>query len=158
MDSNQLDQLVDNITTIVPVIFKKIHKLKSSIIVDKNVSYVQVRILFALNKEKQISMSALGKKLEMQKPNVTSFVDKLIEEGLVERIYQEDDRRVIMISLTDKGTDYIENYLQYTKGIIRDRIGQLEDKDLEILQNILKDVKYLITKFENNPEIFPGSN
>jgi len=50
-----------------------------------------------------LSMSDIGKCLSMPKPHITVIVDKLIDEGYVVRQNDPKDRRIINISLTDKG-------------------------------------------------------
>jgi DNA-binding MarR family transcriptional regulator len=152
MDSNQMDQVVENITTIVPALFKKWHKFQNSIFTNKNITYPQLRILFVLQKEKQMSMSALGNRLDMLKPNVTAFVDRLIQEGLAERIYQENDRRVIMISLTEKGAGYITETMLNAKSVIRERLQNLSEQEIDSLQNTLIALSDLVGRLEGGIE------
>ena len=59
----------------------------------------------SLKRNGVMSMSDIGKCLAMPKPHVTVIVDKLIEEGFVERQNDPNDRRIINILLTEKGLD-----------------------------------------------------
>ncbi len=155
MTEIDIDLLVENLTTILPVLIKKLHKLQYEFTFDKGISFVQIRILFALKKEGKINMSSLGRKLEMQKPNVTVFVDKLIAEGLAERVPQENDRRVILIGLTETGSRFIQKLTGNVKALLKSKIQNWDEKDLKILNNTMMQAHYLIDKLEGRSGMNP---
>jgi DNA-binding MarR family transcriptional regulator len=53
-------------------------------------------------------MTRLGSLLQVHPTSVTSAVERLVKQGYVERLRREDDRRVILASLTDAGRDVVE--------------------------------------------------
>jgi DNA-binding MarR family transcriptional regulator len=53
-------------------------------------------------------MTRLGSLLQVHPTSVTSAVERLVRQGYVERLRREDDRRVILASLTDAGRDVVE--------------------------------------------------
>lgn len=55
-------------------------------------------------------MSEIGRKVCISKSNMTSLIDKLVEEGLVERSPYKNDRRVINISITALQRKDMNNY------------------------------------------------
>lgn len=55
-----------------------------------------------------MSMNRLGSLLQVHPTSVTSAVDRLVKQGYVERLRREDDRRVILASLTRAGHDVVE--------------------------------------------------
>jgi DNA-binding MarR family transcriptional regulator len=55
-----------------------------------------------------MSMTRLGTLLQVHPTSVTSAVDRLVRQGYVERLRREDDRRVVLASLTDAGLDVVE--------------------------------------------------
>jgi DNA-binding MarR family transcriptional regulator len=153
MTDNQINQLVDSLFAFVPVLFRKMHKLQAAVIGSHGITYGQIRMLFILKKKNKMSMSELGEKLNMQKPNVTAFVDKLIEQGLVERVPNADDRRVIFIGLTEDGTAFIKNHMKYTKNFVIDGLKKLDNKDLKNLQSMVVQLNGIVKKLENGDKI-----
>ncbi len=77
------------------------------------------------------------------------FVDKLIELDYVKRIYNESDRRIILIELTDRGLNYLDRLLTDMKLYFKKRIKNYDDKDLLLLKETLDDVYYFIEKQQN---------
>lgn len=59
-------------------------------------------------------MTRLGSLLQVHPTSVTSAVERLVKQGYVERLRRDDDRRVILASLTDAGRDVVE---QATSGL-----------------------------------------
>jgi DNA-binding MarR family transcriptional regulator len=62
----------------------------------------QGRILFALWKEDGISIQELAAKTSLGKSTLTSMLDRLEDAGHLKRVPSEEDRRKIMIRLTEK--------------------------------------------------------
>ena len=67
----------------------------------------QSKVMAVLQLIPTISMSELADRLVMQKPQLTSNVDVLVRLGLVDRTIDELDRRRVLISLNDKGREFM---------------------------------------------------
>ena len=65
----------------------------------------QFEILSALFEEGAIPLNRLSDRLCCACSNVTSIVDRLERDGLVKRERSQEDRRVILLGLTDKGRE-----------------------------------------------------
>ena len=63
-------------------------------------------ILFQLSKNEKMSMRELSEAIHRDKSTVTALVNKLKEQGYVERIQSESDSRVVYVRLTEKGRAY----------------------------------------------------
>ncbi|WP_258002048.1 MarR family winged helix-turn-helix transcriptional regulator [Mesotoga sp. Brook.08.YT.4.2.5.1] len=53
------------------------------------------------------SMSSLAKEYSMTKSNITVLVDDMENKGYLARVRSEEDRRVIMITLTERGKAFL---------------------------------------------------
>ena len=53
-------------------------------------------------------MSRLAESLDVSLPNVTGLVDRMVEHGLVERVRDDDDRRVVTVAPTAAGRATVE--------------------------------------------------
>lgn len=63
-------------------------------------------ILFQLSINEKMSMRELSEAIHRDKSTVTALVNKLKEQGYVERIPSESDSRVVYVRLTEKGRAY----------------------------------------------------
>lgn len=80
-----------------------------------------------------IQPSELGELLQLTRPTVTTLVNSLEEHGLVERINDEDDRRVVFVRPTEQGVALVEQAKQgFAKriGEIMDHLGPDDGKEL----------------------------
>lgn len=64
--------------------------------------------LLAFSRRRSMPMSRLGSLLQVHATSVTSAVDRLERQGLVERLRRESDRRVVLASLTATGEELVE--------------------------------------------------
>ncbi len=60
-------------------------------------------LLLLLLDNDAISMRDLASLLDIRLPSLSQWLDRLVEEGEVTRKRDEDDKRVVRISLTEKG-------------------------------------------------------
>lgn len=70
---------------------------------DDGTSVARLRLLAALREQGPIPMRALTTSLGVSAQNVSVMVDALVAQGLIERRNDPDDRRVVLVALTDLG-------------------------------------------------------
>lgn len=68
----------------------------------------EVMRLISFTRSGSMTMSRLGSLLQVHATTVTSAVERLVQQGYVERARSEEDRRVIHASLTPEGARVIE--------------------------------------------------
>jgi len=87
--------------------FAKANQLASKFLSQKvselNITSVQAMVLGFLDREDQITSSALGKRTELDSATLTGILDRLEAAEFIERRENADDRRSIRIHLTKKG-------------------------------------------------------
>ena len=96
----------------------------------------QLGILEALFHLGPMCQRALGDKLLRSGGNITMVIDNLEKHGLVERVRQEEDRRMIMIHLTPKGRKLISRVLPlHAKDVVKEmsRLTANEQEELRRL-------------------------
>ena len=59
--------------------------------------------MFLLHRQGPTRMGVLSEHLGRGLPSVTSMMDRLVKKGLVERVLDPSDRRVVACQLTDEG-------------------------------------------------------
>ena len=90
------------------------------------------------------SMSDIGKCLAMPKPHVTVIVDKLIDEGFVERQNDPNDRRIINILITDKGMDVFHEIKKTLAENMKIKLLNLTEEEQDILSVASQQVKDIL--------------
>ncbi len=88
-----------------------------------------------------LKMSALSKKLLVSNGNVTGIVDRLVADGLVERIMVENDRRSTLVCLSDEGRKSFVKMADQHARLVNDLFSDLDEGDLNVLADIFGRLK-----------------
>jgi DNA-binding MarR family transcriptional regulator len=73
-------------------------------------------------------------------PDVTRLIDKLVERGLVERSRSEEDRRMIIHTITDKGLTLLDNLDPKIRDVQNWFDERVADRDLRHLSRICEGI------------------
>ena len=85
-------------------------------------------------------MTRLGSLLQVHPTSVTSAVERLVRQGYVERLRRDDDRRVVLASLTRAGSDVVEQATARLNAEVFERPG-LPAEDVVRLTEMLAAVR-----------------
>jgi DNA-binding MarR family transcriptional regulator len=84
-------------------------------------------------------MNELADRILYSKSGFTRVVDRMEEAGLVRRARPENDRRTILILLTDKGTETMQHARRYHRDGIQQHFSRhLTDTDIKALTRALE--------------------
>ena len=79
--------------------------------------YAEIRCLMLFKGERYLTVKDLAQKLDVAKSRVTKIVDGLINKGLVERIEDPKDGRIVLVKLTLEGQKKSEEIEEFRWGI-----------------------------------------
>ena len=85
-------------------------------------------------------MTTVARQLSVTTGTLTISVNGLVKKGYVERIRSEEDRRVVLISLTEKGRKAYKRHQQFHQEMIDAIISDLNEKEQEILERALSNL------------------
>jgi len=72
---------------------------------------------------------------------MTYVIDKLEQRDLLSRVACPDDRRMIHVVLTDKGTEMMGQIMPHYHDLVNGMFGSLNEQERETLVQLLKDIK-----------------
>ena len=102
-------------------------------------------VLAALEREPDgLTMSQLSAALLVSNGNVTGIVSRLIEEALVVRTLESDDRRVATVRLTRKGRQSFQRMARAHEKWVDKMFAGLSDAQMEQLMKLLASVRHSI--------------
>lgn len=104
----------------------------------------QGRILYVLWEREQLTISEIGRLTSLAKTTLTSMLDRMEESGLVKRIPDTQNRRQIIIAITEKAKEYREAYDRvsehmntlFYQGFSEAEVSDFEDKLKRIITNM----------------------
>jgi DNA-binding MarR family transcriptional regulator len=88
-----------------------------------------------------LKMSELSRRMMVTGGNVTGITDQLVQEGLVDRVDVEGDRRAYRVRLTPRGRKLFHDMAQEHEEWILQAFSGLSGKDVATLHRLLGKVK-----------------
>jgi DNA-binding MarR family transcriptional regulator len=98
-----------------------------------NLSTSQVKALLCIAENERISSKKLADKLEVTPANITGIIDRLIEQRLVRRVENPQDRRFVFLEGTQEGNKLIENLEQHVSEHSAILLSGMSEDDLNHL-------------------------
>ena len=114
------------------------------------VTMSQCSTIMALGNNGRMTMNRLSESLSVATSNLTRIVDNLVRDGLVERIRDDQDRRLVYVGLTREGKDIFEQINQITHRYYR---GIMDNIPPEERGNVLAAIEVLEEAIEKTPAI-----
>lgn len=152
MKNKSLDTFIDNMLMILPMLFRTMRRkvVKADGCCNHHISPLQGQVLRYLYNEGKCHGARIAGELLIPRPQMTYIVDTLVESGLVERLPDPSDRRIINIVLTDKGKEVIKDRDNSVKKAMKDHFEQLSDEELIELEDAILRIKNIFRKLEEN--------
>lgn len=133
---HQINILQNNFNILVAKKFEK--KL------DNQLTAKQV-LLLELIKEGVTSTKDIADKLNVSTSAVSQILNKLEDRGYIERKYNPQNRREIILYLADKAHQYFKELAVLKKQINKEIYGRLSTHDLNQLKDILEKLQIIAT-------------
>ncbi|PDZ12969.1 MarR family transcriptional regulator [Bacillus pseudomycoides] len=104
----------------------------------------QFYILKILDHYGALRATKLAKKMYVKPSAITVMIDRLIDQELVLRYHDKEDRRVVVIELTKKGKDVVEEAMTARNKHIAKYFSQLELQEREDLLRLFEKLEVII--------------
>jgi DNA-binding MarR family transcriptional regulator len=89
------------------------------------ISMAQLHILYTLQRTGEMPMSRLAEVLNVSLSNATGLIDRIEERGFVERTHIPEDRRVVLIRVTEAGRQMLEEVDAVSDDLLRSVFGRI---------------------------------
>jgi DNA-binding MarR family transcriptional regulator len=97
-----------------------------------------------------IKASDLSSRLHMSKPAVSQMLNSLEDKGFVERKVKKNDRRVVLISLTESGNRLMEENHQKLIALVDVIIEKFGETDMKTLISLLNKLSTILESMKCN--------
>jgi DNA-binding MarR family transcriptional regulator len=112
-------------------------------------SYAQYSLMFSLAEGDELPAGELALAADLSAATVTQMLDGLASAGLVRRVRSERDKRVVLVSLTDRGRAVVEARHALFEPRWRAALADFSDDDLRTAAAVLD---HLRTMFDELAE------
>lgn len=130
---------MDNYETLNEVLvrlFRDIMDIEQTAIINqefKDITNNDMHVIEAIGIGAPKNMSSIAKELSVTVGTLTIAMNSLVKKGYVVRRRGDADRRVVYISLSDRGRSAYEHHARFHREMIQSVIEELEPGELETL-------------------------
>jgi len=111
-----------------------------------SVTRSQLKAMTALAEDSLISMGSLCSMAKVKMPSLTEVVDRFESEGILTRVRDDGDRRVVRVCFTEKGKKMHRAVLKRRAEELKGLFGSLDRKERTALVDALTTVATLLGK------------
>lgn len=108
----------------------------------------QVQVLRILHRGGTVPTGKLAQCLKISAPATSQLTDRLIRKGLIERRHSEDDRRTVLVALSDAGQSLIDRFRERRNAIFGAALAQLSEAEQAQVVSSLQKVIAALASFE----------
>ncbi|MBR8836973.1 MAG: MarR family transcriptional regulator [Stigonema ocellatum SAG 48.90 = DSM 106950] len=98
----------------------------------------QFDVIATLGQTSGMNTGEIGERTLITKGTLTGVIDRLEKKGLVQREVPKQDRRSVLVKLTNDGQAVLNRALPAQIADLERRFGQLESSELELLRVLLR--------------------
>lgn len=113
----------------------------------QDVTTNDMHVIEAIGLDTAKNMTSVAKTLEVTTGTLTIAVNSLVKKGYVDRVRSEEDRRVVLVSLSDKGKKAYLHHRKFHEDMIEAVVSEMSEEEQRVLEKAM--IK-LITFFREN--------
>lgn len=110
------------------------------------ISMTQVHVLTLLEHHGTMPMSRLAEMLDVSLSNATGLVDRMEDAGLVERVRDVGDRRVVQVRPSERGRAALAQVELMRDDVMRRLLARLDEEQLARLAASLEDMRTAVVE------------
>ena len=103
----------------------------------KDVTANDMHVIEAIDMEEARNMTSVARSLGVTTGTLTIAVNSLVKKGYVERARSEEDRRVVLVSLSENGKRAYLHHRQFHEQMIEAIVEELSEEEQAVLEKAL---------------------
>jgi DNA-binding MarR family transcriptional regulator len=100
-----------------------------------SISFPQFFLLAYLASEDYLTMSDIAKKMGHSTAAATGLVDRIEKLNYVERVHAAEDRRKIMVRITQKGTELVARMRREIATNLSDVMSEMDEEETDTVEH-----------------------
>lgn len=134
---NKISQLEEHIGYWLRCVSNHVSHAFARKLADKDVTVAEWVLLRVLYDQEPSAPSRIAEQMSMTKGAISKLADRLVAKSLIVRAASTEDGRAQMITLTERGRDFVPELAKLADQNDQECFSHLSAKDKEILQHIL---------------------
>jgi MarR family transcriptional regulator, organic hydroperoxide resistance regulator len=127
------------ITTILHILGNLRHS-GMELLSEVELSYPQILVLYSLLEHGTLNVGELADQLKVSQGVVSRTVDRLVDKGLLDRVRDSFDRRVVNVTLSEEGRTHATKMISYHAERLERQFSETSPSDREVFLKMLRQI------------------
>lgn len=131
---------MDTYDDFIDIIFDSISKIfypEELFKLDKQFSKFELLVMMLLQRNYELSMGELSNSLNIPMSTLNGIIDRLVKKGYIIKQKAEEDKRIILASLTEEGKKLVQDMKNMISKYISIILKELTEEEKTVLLNIV---------------------
>lgn len=106
----------------------------------KDITVNDMHIIESIGIHEPKNITRIAKESKVTVGTMTTAINNLVKKGYAQKIKSETDRRMVYITLSEKGIKAYEHHAKFHKDMTDEVIAQLSEEEIEIVVKALKGI------------------
>ena len=145
----------EEINNIWVCLFNEVMELEEKAIITdefKDITNNDMHIIEAVGLGDGNNMSTIAQKLKVTPGSLTTSMNQLVQKNYVIRTRSHKDRRVVNISLTEKGESAYYHHKEFHEQMTRAALASLSEEEIRVLVRSLSSLTKFFKSYAKEPE------
>lgn len=139
-----MEKAYDTFNDVLVNLFNEIMDIEARAIITpefKDITNNDMHVIEAVGIGDPRNMSAVAKLLSVTVGTLTIAVNNLVKKGYIERVRSKEDRRVVLVSLTEKGKKAYQHHKRFHEEMVQSLLKGLSDQEISTLVTALTNLR-----------------
>lgn len=128
---------LDNVlNTLLITLFHDIMNIEEEVLISGEFADITIKdmhVIEAIGRGEPKPSSVVAKRLSITMGTLTKSIDRLVRTGYVQRERSDEDKRLVLLSLTARGIKADERHQMFHEDMIQAALAQFDEKETQIL-------------------------
>lgn len=147
MDKKIIQELIDRYVSVSFVVNKKAESLLKCQM-GEDLTTDQHYILSYIHQSRECTSSELADAFDVNKSAITAIINRLADRGLIERTRDENDRRVVYLTLSDQGKELHKKTQEKVHLLVESFITQFDETEITNFINTYEKLALILTNMK----------
>ena len=141
------------LTEVMVSLFREINEVEERSIITQefgDITNNDMHVIDAIGIGEPKNMSAIARELSVTMGTLTIAMNSLVKKGYVIRQRGKADRRVVYISLSEKGTKAYHRHKDFHEQMVKSAVKELTEEELKALIKALRSLRSWMKSFEEH--------
>ena len=149
MAKREIDTFCQKMDELIPRLGRKFLRRSPVVLAHDKISVPQIFILELLLQKESCNMSGLAEDLSVSTSAATGLVNRMLKAGLVERMREGKDRRIVKVKATKKGNTIIKRLIDQRRQAVMEIFTKISRQDREKYIDILEKICRILEEKSN---------